>query len=83
MRFSKYLQQIMDRFGYTRQTFSLEIGISYHTLASWLYGSRMPNLHQFLDLVDAICRISKFTQPATQKKILTMIRLDRIDQGKK
>lgn len=81
MNFSKYITSVLDNHGYTRRTFSSKLNVSYSTLCAWIYGSRIPNAYQIIDLINVISEVTKTTPFYQQRRILKVLRDDKLDAG--
>lgn len=82
MNLSKYIITYMNAHGHTIESFSFECNVSYSTLYAWLNGVRYPNIFQVIDLIDALSRVSKTTRSYQQKRVINLLREDKIDYEK-
>lgn len=81
MNFTKYLNSILNKYGYTRHSFSDKLNVSYNTFCSWTYGSRIPNAYQIIELVNVISDLTNTTPNHQQRKIMKCFRDDKLDKG--
>lgn len=76
MEFSNLIKKWIDRAGLSRHGFSQVSKIDYHTLSAWLYGSRIPNAYQLVNLIDALAKCTKLKRSYVQIRIIGALRSD-------
>lgn len=82
MKLAKYIEQIMNKSELNRSTLAKELNVGYHTFSAWLYGSRVPNIYQIIDIIEVFARLTNTTPNTQQRRILNAIREDKEQKGR-